>query len=147
MNFPVSRLMKDDFIAYYNLDNFSKLIIQYNITGSDTAAYVNLVFYAFDDENNPMHTDPIDLIINSSDPVINISPGFYLGNIEFSRDFIAGALTNPNFSYFAFKAEKSILNYIGFEINANTVLYAKVKNPCPPDCRIAALSYPKGQSN
>ena len=138
MNFPVSRLMKSDFLVYYNQDDFFNLIFQYKIEEKDNDTYVYLAFYAMNTNGIPMHDDPIGLTFITSDGIIKMESPSYLGNIDLSREFIEGALSDDDFLYFSFKAEKSAgcHGYIGYDIDSNDHKLTGIttKNPCPPDC-------------
>ena len=136
MKFPVSILMKEEFVCHYNNNDFDKLIIQYYIKYKNLAAHVCLICTAMNKMGKPMHKNPIYLRSESSALKRILSP-FILGNLELKKGFLEKFMKDEEEEFLLFKAFKNPENYfyyIGFKISSKKMMAEGDRNPCPWDC-------------
>ena len=150
MNFPVSRLMKNDFIKYYKKrnkplpkDNFKKLVFIYDISSSSGNYNANLLCYALERDRDIMNTSPIRLI-DAHDGVVPINPPFMLGNNEFPYTILKKIIGPYNkikndFEYLRFEAFVDKNGFLIFNVFYNNKIIPEIlhttntfDNPCPP---------------
>ncbi len=152
MNFPVSRLMKSDFIKYYKRhnspkpkDNFRKLVFIYDISSSSGNYNANLLCYALERDRDIMNPSPIKLLHHKEDdsnPPIEIP--FKLGNNEFPYTILKKIIGPHNkikndFEYLRFEAFVNKHGFLIFNVFYNndrtpqfTTGNIGIPNPCPP---------------
>lgn len=150
MNFPILRLMKADFIDYYNQGSitgpsaFRKLCF---VAYLDNSGATTLLWYALADRRTVMNPDDNGVPLKdahdgfASPPIL---PPFKIGTFELTYPEIRRAIVrsdgsvNPNFRYLRFEAAKdSASEFIIYNIyynNESKLLLVKIpgKKPSPP---------------
>ncbi len=147
MNFPILRLMKSDFIGYYNQGSlagpsaFRKLCF---VSYLDSSSSITLLSYALDDKRNYMNPDDKGVPLkDAGDGNKPINLPFKLGTFELTYGELRRAIAKdgnikPGFKYLRFEAAKDtpgefIIYNIYYNNEATLIAVAiPTKKPSPP---------------